>query len=267
MSGSEAGEAEAGLWLRRYREAPDARFAVLCFPPAGGGAHTFRPWARQIPASADVSLYAVQYPGRFDRAGEPAATAVAELAEPVARVAAGLPACVLLLGHSLGAVIAYEVAARMEAADRPPLALAVVGRESPDAAVPPPQRTDEELLALARSLGGLPEEALADEELRELLLAPLRADSRMLAGHLFSPVRAIEAPILAFRGRADPGCGAADLAGWRAATLGECAVRTLPGGHFPPPEAVARILGGFLAFAARHYGRVNEFQQLPEACE
>jgi len=115
--------------LRCYRAMDGARFTLVCFPHAGGNATAFRDWPAYLPE--DVAVYAVRYPGRLDRSHEPPARAVGEITGPVARTLGEVPGRLVLFGHSMGAVLAHQVAVNLEAAYRFPAALVVSGREAP----------------------------------------------------------------------------------------------------------------------------------------
>ena len=65
--------------------------------------------------SPEIDVYAVQYPGRQDRHSEPFVESIAELADQVvAELQPVLDAPVALFGHSMGAVLAFEVAHRLD---------------------------------------------------------------------------------------------------------------------------------------------------------
>ncbi|MGC4804629.1 thioesterase II family protein [Micromonospora sp. DT233] len=220
-----------GEQLRWWRVVPQARCTLICLPHAGGNATAFRDWPAHL--DEDVALAAACYPGRLGRYREPAARTIAELAGPLAEAVGHVPGPVVLLGHSMGAVVAHEITARLEAAGRPPRLLVVSGREAPhlvERASGPAD--DADLLAQCRALGGIPDEALEDAELRELVLAPLRADTALLDAYATASAPSIGTPILAYLGVDDPGCTPAQIDGWSALTTGPFRRRLLAGDHF-----------------------------------
>lgn len=229
-----------------YRAVSMPRFSLVCLPHAGGNAYAFRDWAAYLPSG--VALYAARYPGRLDRSHEPAARTVAELAEPIARAVADVPAPLVLFGHSMGADVAHDVAARLEPAGRKPFALAVYGREAPHLTSGVPSPTDDDsLLAMCRSLGGIPADLLDDAEMREVVLAPLRADTWLLNTSMGRPVRPVAASIIAYLGVDDTGCTADQIDGWAVLTTGSFRRRLLAGDHFSVLAQPAELLSDLCA--------------------
>ncbi|MER6268141.1 alpha/beta fold hydrolase [Streptomyces sp900105755] len=239
---------QTALWIRRLGASagtavPDLQ--LVCFPHAGGSAGFYRPLAAELAGHAEV--LGVQYPGRQDRYSEPVVTDVHQLADQVAEVLGqgegGRPRA--LLGHSLGAVVAYEVAARL--GGTAPVALIVSGRPAPSRI----RRTTAYLLAedaLAEqvmSLGGTESELLEHPELRSLLLPLIRGDYQASETYRFRGGPPLHCPVVAVTGDDDPLTPVADALVWAEHTTGPFQLHVLSGGHFFLNEhwaAVARTV-------------------------
>jgi surfactin synthase thioesterase subunit len=221
------------LWLRRYQPAPQAPHRLVCLPHAGGSASYFVPVAH--PLSPGIDVLAAQYPGRQDRRGEPCLPTVAELADRLAEVIepwADRP--LSLFGHSMGAILAFEVASRLESEG---VAIAVVfasGRRAPgthrDERVH--QRDDNGLLAEIRSLSGTDARIMQDDELLRMALPSIRADYTAIETYTCAPDRTIAAPIHALTGDRDPKATLDEVRRWEAHTTGGFTMKVFPGGHF-----------------------------------
>jgi len=87
---------------------PDAPIRLLTLPHAGAGASVFRAWGQGMPEP--VAVCPVQPPGRERRYGEPPFTQVAPLVRELAgEISASVRTPYAILGHSTGALCAYEV--------------------------------------------------------------------------------------------------------------------------------------------------------------
>ncbi|MEV6694613.1 alpha/beta fold hydrolase [Micromonospora sp. NPDC051196] len=226
--------APAERWFRRYRPAPDKAVQLLCLPHAGGSATFFHPLARALASELDV--IGVQYPGRQDRWGETPLDDLRTLADRVFEALATQPVRPLvILGHSMGAVLGFEVARRVEAA-RPGTLLGLIasGRRSPTV------HRDEDvhlrdnagLLAEVRRLSGDELEVVADEDLLRMILPPLRADFCAVETYRLRPGDRLRAPITVLTGDRDPQVTLPEARAWAGLTDGGFAVRVFPGGHF-----------------------------------
>lgn len=227
----------AGEWFLRRDGAPPWAARVYCFPHAGGNARTFLDW--QPALADDAEIVAVCTPGRASRAGEPLPPfdeLAAGAAAAIAAAAAGDPRPIFLFGHSLGGLVAFEVARRLRGL--PTLRHLVASGISAPSLLPSPRVR--QLAALegrefAEALGffgGLPPEVVADEELHDVLLPGVIADFRFAAGYVYRPAPPLEIDVTLVNGRQDPHVGEEQLAPWRQECRRVPSYRWSAGGHF-----------------------------------
>jgi len=220
--------------LRRHHATDRPRLRVVCFPHAGGSASFFRAWPDALPA--DVDVFAVQYPGHEDRISEPLADDLRSLAADQAEsLAPLLDVPVLLFGHSMGALVAFETARRIESlVPRARIALAVSAATAPDVSrdLPDDIDTDDVLADHLSRLGGMAPEVLADPDMRDIMLPVVRHDYRLVRRYRDVPEPRLRCPILAFCGEDDPAAGYADMERWASRTAGRFSSRAFAGGHF-----------------------------------
>lgn len=214
-------------WLAAFwRPKPTAALQLYCLPHAGGAASAYWPWHRDAPP--DVEVAPVQYPGRENRARETGPVDPEAIAAAITETARGP---FVLYGHSMGARLAYEVAALTR-----PAALIVAAAHPPD--LPPrgslfAARDDEALLTAVSAMGGIPEAVLEEESLRAMVVRVLRRDVDWLATRPLVSVP-LDVPVAAVSGREDPGAPPEIVAGWSRLTTGAFREAVLPGGHFAP---------------------------------
>jgi len=110
---------------------PRDSLKIFCLPYAGGGASVFRNWQSGIPDN--IGICPVQLPGREDRICEKPIAEMKKITSLILEELSGISVSrFLLFGHSMGAKIAYEIAAalqEMKGAD--PQALIVSGSQAP----------------------------------------------------------------------------------------------------------------------------------------
>ncbi|MFF9345286.1 MULTISPECIES: thioesterase II family protein [unclassified Streptomyces] len=252
------------LWIRRFHSAAPDALPLVFFPHAGGGASSALRLSRKLAPA--VQVLALQYPGRQDRRGEDQIGTIHELADSLAEVlgAALGPSGrrpYAFFGHSMGAVLAFEVARRFAASGRSgPRQLIVSARRAPS--VPRSERhhllDDQGLLSVVRSLSGTDHRVFEDPELVALALPTLRADYRAIETYAYRPDAGgpdrLASPLTLFTGADDPETRpAATLAEWARHTTGPTAHHVFPGGHFyldGQPAAVAAAITTALRLGA-----------------
>lgn len=233
------------VWLSCPRPSPDADQRLVCFPYAGGGTSVFWPWAEVL--GRRVEVWFAQLPGRERRFGEPARTDMAAVADPLAAAVEELGSPVTLFGHSMGGLIAFEVARRLgERVER----LLVSASKAPRLPLghAPHLGGDDELVDWITRLGGVP--AGVEPDMLALLLPTLRADLTLVDGYLGagspSPVAV---PVTAFAGTDDPLATVEQVSAWRDYTTAAFELVTRPGAHFYLNDDPSPILGAVSARA------------------
>lgn len=238
-----AGKSGSGRWIRGYRRVPGG-VPVFCFPHAGGAASYFHSWSASL--APGIEVLAVQYPGREDRAAEPCVTSIAELADQIhAALGPWLPGRFAFFGHSMGAILAFEVARRIAREQgRGPAHLFASGRLAP----PCHRHRDlhragnPALIAELLSLGGTDPRILQDSGALELILPAMRADYTASERYRFEPGPPLSCDITAMTGDRDPQGTLGEVAAWSAHTTGAFSLRVYPGGHFYLDDCRAQVL-------------------------
>ena len=222
-------------WFTSQRPNARARLRLFCFPYAGGGAAIYRLWPQSLPS--DVEVCVAQLPGRGTRLREQPFTSLDALVEAAAEaIAPSVDKPFALFGHSMGAMISFELARRLRELGRPqPAHLFISGRRAPQLPNNDPlsyNLPEAELRKELLRLNGTPKEVLEHPELMELMLPLLRADFSVVETYVYRPGVPLACPLTAFGGLRDSEVSRQELDAWREQTAGEFVLRMLPGDHF-----------------------------------
>jgi len=223
-------------WIAFRKPQRSPRLRLFCLPYAGGGASVYRTWQASLPETVEVMP--VQPPGRENRLAEPAFTAMEPLVESLCRaMAPWLDIPFAFFGYSYGALVAYEVALRLQADKGLETShLIVAAHRAPQ--VPNEDRQlynldDDEFRVELEKLEGTPKEVLEHPELMELMMPLLRADFAINDTYRIATVEAtLGCPITAIGGLEDHDVDREHLEPWEELTRGRFRLRMLPGGHF-----------------------------------
>lgn len=235
---------DSDRWCRRFHPSPTAGRRLVCFPHAGGSAVFYFPVSAEL--HGPVDLLAVQYPGRQDRRAERGAEDLHLMADEVAEALGpwdDLP--LTLFGHSMGALVAFEVARRIERAGGRVDHLFVSGRQGPAVDRPEPSHPldDEGIVAEVRAMSGTDARLLEDEELLRMVLPALRADYRALRAYRADHGAAVACPITALVGDRDPWTPLPEAGAWRDRTTAAFDLKVFPGGHFYLSDRPDDVIG------------------------
>jgi len=224
-----------------------ARFRLFCFSHAGGGLADYRRWGSKLPEG--VTVDPVVLPGREQRMAEPAfdrmGPLIDDLMPELFDLADETPYA--LVGHSMGAWVAFEACRRLRDEGSPlPNALVVIARRAPDIAahLPPLSGLPESLFlgAVQDRYGPFPAALLDHPSLLRLFLPALRADFSVLDHYTYREARPLPVPIVTIGATHDETVSIADLDGWRRHTTMPMQQVMLDGGHFLPREPASGLL-------------------------
>lgn len=230
---------------------------LVCFHHAGAGSASFHALRRALAdMGADVALRVATLPGRESRRAESRHVDADSCVHTLADELEGqLTRPHVLLGHSMGALLAYSLAQkRISRGQRPPEAVIVASCRAPHQPAPAEnlQSMDDYQLAvrLAR-YGGLPAEILDRPDWLALLMPIVRDDLRIFQSFRPSDEPPLPCPLYIFGGCDDPLAPPDTLAAWQTHSLQPHPVRLYHGGHFllrsPDPAlvtAIARVAAG-----------------------
>jgi medium-chain acyl-[acyl-carrier-protein] hydrolase len=210
---------------------------LFCLPFAGGSASLYWNLARQL--SGDVHVLAIELPGRAGRWREQPYRSMDDLVDDLIReLQPWLERPFGILGQSMGALIAFELARRLEADRVRELRQIIVG------AFPAPQYLDQRSAiadlsdeafesALKHRYGfAPPDDVHSYRSVMALMLPTLRADIALVEAYRLVRNGNLSTSIGAFVGADDPAVSVEAMIGWRAQTRGPFALQKLPGDHY-----------------------------------
>ena len=216
---------------------------LYIFPHTGGSAEFYVPFARAF--TGGTKCVAVQYPGK--RAGKDLSqyTSIPDLADRLCdmlKPGETQAGPVAFFGHSMGGLLAFEVALRFEAAGNPISALFVSAIAAPGLW---PRRaelsgSDQQLLALIAEVTGANPEFLNNDQFAATLLPTLRG-LKAIAAYDREPDAVVSCPIHALVAENDGLATAETVAPWAARTSAEFDLTTFPGDHFYINENLPRL--------------------------
>lgn len=228
-------------WLVPLRKLTAGELVLICLPHAGGSASVFRPWQS---ASERLDMVAVQLPGRENRFGEPARRSLTELLDELVPAITGLAGGrYAFFGHSMGALLAFEVAQRLRHLRSPaPEAMFVSGCPAPYLSTggrdPVYDLPEPELIEWLDKVEGISAEVREYPELLKLMLPTLRADLEIVDTYQYEERPPLGCPIHVLMGVDDPEVTPAEAKAWRDHTSGDFGLVPMRGGHFCVHENV-----------------------------
>lgn len=243
---------------------------VFCFPYAGGSAAIFNKWKSCLGINSGIELIPVELAGRGRRIQEPLYAGLQEAIEDLYQVVRDdiQNAPYAFFGHSLGGLLAYELAQKIKSLDvTQPLHLFFSGKSAPNIERNKTAKyhlmDSEEFKSKVIDLGGTPPEFFDHPELMELFLPLLRNDFKLAETNLTQrKLDPFECDISVFLGKEDYEISAEQADSWKVHTNGACVLHYFKGGHFFLNEQVAAIVGLMSDALAKHRWKKSNIQQV-----
>ena len=211
---------------------------LFCFPSAGSSAALFYPWKAELAAS-QIELISIDYPGRGRRFSEPFAKSVESLScdlLPLISAHISPTSSYALFGHSLGSIVAFEIAKKLETLPlHPPEKLLISAKHAPNQQPSNKlmsSQDDQSLISALTDMGGLPKELLQHRELLDIFLPIIRSDLSLNETYHSPCDDQVNMPIIAFNALEDPMTEPEKLNSWRHFTSTSYRQYNISGNHF-----------------------------------
>jgi len=236
-------------WLYTIKRVFRPTCCLYCFPYAGGSNTTYRDWVNYLPD--DFELRIISLPGRGARVAEPFSHDLEVMSYKIADAIQALEhGQFAFFGHSMGAMLAHEVACRLrQRGARLPSHLFVSGRQAPhiqDSYRPlVAKMSDDVFESQVRLLNGIPDEISSRSFMMEYLLPILKADFIAVDQWVYTYKEPLPVPITALIGKDDPTTNDKAVLAWRDHTKSDFYSRTFPGDHFfikPCEQAIVELI-------------------------
>jgi len=226
----------ANKWFSVRPARAVATLRLFCFPHVGAGASAFNLWRPAwIPDS--IELWTARLPGREQRLSETPFHCMEPLVEALYEVmVTQLSGPYAFYGHSLGAMVAFEMARKIQRLGKQgPIRLLVSAHTAPHLGLCRPvlhNLPDKEFVNALRRFAGTPDEAFENEDLMSIMMTALRADFEVDETYSYEEGKPLDCPISAFGGIDDPDVSQADVAAWKTHTSQEFSLQMMEGDHF-----------------------------------
>lgn len=207
---------------------------LFCVPYAGGSAAIYNKWEKHI--DARIKVVPIELAGKGTRFNEEIYNKIEDAVDDVYEIVKrGIDKPYGLFGHSMGGIIAYELAHKIAKSNLPnPEYIFVSG-------IKPPHMwkdrktihmlSDREFEKEIVDMGGTPTEIFENKELLELFLPIIRKDLRIVEQHIYIKKSPLNIETIVFYGDEEK-INDKEANQWHIHTSKECKIFKISGNHF-----------------------------------
>ncbi|PFJ04299.1 thioesterase [Bacillus cereus] len=222
----------------------------FCFPHAGGSAFSYSKWKNYF--NPYIEVVPIELAGRGYRIEESLYQSMEEAVNDVYNIIVEqidyFP--YILYGHSMGSLIAYEVARKIQNSNNVlPEFLVVSGRNHPNSKIKNIRHnlSNEQFKREVIAMGGTSSEVLQSEELMEIFLPILRADFKIVETYIHdNSIQACDIEFLIFNGKNDEFTTYDQIKKWEQYTSKTCTFHSFEGNHFFLNENIEEIANSIM---------------------
>lgn len=236
-------------WVINHQPKPEANCRLFCFHHLGGNASLFRRWSVNL--SSEIEVYPVQLPGRQNRIQEDPVTEFTSLIGILETILIPyIDRPFVFYGHSLGALIAFELVCLFEQKyNLTPESLFVSASCAPHAVTPTLKNQTFSLHKLLE-FSEIPGEIRTESSFMDEITSLFQSDLQLIESYNCLGKKRISCPIYAFGGKGDPIFGEEDLKEWDRYTNKQFQLEMFPGKHMFPVNSEKRLLKTILKFVS-----------------
>ena len=218
---------------------------LFCFPHAGGSAFSYAKWKNYF--NPYIEVVPIELAGRGYRIEE---SLYQSMEEAVNDVYTNIVKQIehspyILYGHSMGSLIAYEVARKIQDSKNVlPEFLVLSGRNHPNSKMKNIRHnlSNEQFKREVIAMGGTPSGVLQSEELMGIFLPILRADFKIVETYIHdNNMQACDIDFLIFNGENDEFTTYNQVIKWEQYTSKMCTFHFFKGNHFFLNENIEEI--------------------------
>lgn len=245
-------------WIVQINASETTSIRLLCFAYAGGGVSAYARWMSELPSNVELCI--VHLPGRESRLNEPSVPLEVVVSSVVNEFVNLRSMPTIFFAHSMGNVIALEVARALRRLGKVNLLHYIAsGLRAPQSLE---HRLTKKLYALSDAefvqeiqyrYGGIPKAILDDPDYLSLFVPALRADIGLLESYKYQNDLPLSCDLTIFSGTQDATASQADMLDWRTQASGRFQSKVFSGGHFFIHSERAQVLlelGNILRAAA-----------------